>query len=367
MKIQSFVIYTLLLFLAHQTLSAAAKTHKTLTITEIVSQGLTPKQKCIKKIAYFYRHRYLKWYTRTHLSILRKKASFLKPPHGRKLETQKSQNNTRQNNWRFVASNRRQSWVYRPRRPYQRPQPRRRRYLKKKKPHMQNLFGLRIHKSTLNRRSRAYHLLKNHWRSVFSNTFKSRNHEIFAEDQIWYMLNYYDRLPLKYKMSIKNCNLNMTPAIQRCESLYGKKSCKMISPTMVQKQCSADKEQIGCCECAKSCPKGTFETKGFYCTKVKYYAILNFNSLDECNKYNNSGTASKKEAKNESSSCTKVKENVFQPNCKPGFSKEIINGQNSCLVKCPEGFSQHRRNKLRCLRPGRESLGTPFIWIKSDK
>ena len=321
----------------------------------MVSDGLTPKQKCIKKIAYFFRHRFLRWYSHTHLKKLRKKAS-RRPPRGRKLKYRKS---TRHSSWRFSAPRRRSTWVYRSTR-------HRRRYPKraKKKSKSENLFGIKIQKNSLSKKSKAFHLLKNHWRNFLSHRFKSKNREIYAEDQIWYMLNYYERLPLKYKMGIKSCNLNMGPALDRCQSLYGENSCQVVSPTIVQKKCPEGKQQVGCCECAQSCPKSEFETKGFYCKKVKFYTVLSFNSLKECVKYVGSGTGSNQKEKY---GCKEVKKNVFQPDCKTGFSKEEINGQVTCLVKCPDGFKQHKKNKFRCLRPGRESLGTPFLWIKSDK
>ena len=175
------LFFICILFLVQEITSAITKNQpnngksdsRTLKIAEMVSDGLTPKQKCIKKIAYFFRHRFLRWYSHTHLKKLRKKAS-RRPPRGRKLKYRKS---TRHSSWRFSAPRRRSTWVYRSTR-------HRRRYPKraKKKSKSENLFGIKIQKNSLSKKSKAFHLLKNHWRNFLSHRFKSKNREIYAED-----------------------------------------------------------------------------------------------------------------------------------------------------------------------------------------
>lgn len=119
---------------------------------------------------------------------------------------------------------------------------------------------------------------------------------------------------------------------------------------MVSKKCPNGLQRIGCCSCGLPCPSNYFKAKGFYCLRDRKYSLDKFKTKKECSiQYK--------------STCMKIKVNsgnYWVPGCAHGFKRE----GSICRILCPNGYKKY---KGKCVRKGIISLGTPFVWIKSDK
>lgn len=69
--------------------------------------------------------------------------------------------------------------------------------------------------------------------------------------------------------------------MERCEDVHGENNCEAITSTYVGAKCPKNYERIGCCSCAKACPKN-FVSQGAFCQKPKSYLVFPRKSKKEC-------------------------------------------------------------------------------------
>lgn len=188
--------------------------------------------------------------------------------------------------------------------------------------------------------------MRRNWSKMIAYKKRWLYREVRELNDINTALFYFKNFPKKYRIRMSRCKLNLSPAISRCESLHGKGKCIKLTPTMVHQKCPKDYERIGCCTCARRCPKKYFKSRGFYCLRTRVYKLDTFKTFKEC-KLQNKGHCNKLGVK-------------FVPNCAKGFIRE---GKN-CRIMCPKGYKMFHG---KCGKLDITSLGSPFTWIHSDK
>lgn len=316
-----------------------------------VRQALTPKQQCIRKVLLIYKYHYIRWYIYRRTMILRRrlihKLRMLRRMNGRKLflrhtlylryfrRRSKHHRKLKHHLGRRYYSHRYHRYRYRKR--YARY---RRRRLKAK------LLFLHLTLSRLRRRWKLIRYLRRNWFKMIAYRKRWLYREVRDANDINTALYYFNNFPKKYRIRLDRCKLNLQPAIGRCESLYGKGNCEKLSPTMVHRKCPKGMLRVGCCSCAKPCPQKYFKTKGYYCLRTRVYKLDKFKTEKECKRQNKG-------------QCYKAG-GMFVPNCAKGFLRE---GQN-CRIACPKDYKMYHG---KCGRLDITSMGSPFIWIHSDK
>lgn len=153
-------------------------------------------------------------------------------------------------------------------------------------------------------------------------------------------------LPKKYQMQLSRCKLNTISSMQKCQKMYGPDSCVVLYSGVVHKKCPQGLERVGCCSCAPACPNNHFIDNLYFCKPKENYKLDQYHTLSECQK--------------EQKSCMKFEEK-FTGECKPGFERD--RDFPECRAQCPQGWKEINES---CLKPGIISLGTPFVWDKSD-
>lgn len=210
-------------------------------------------------------------------------------------------------------------------------------------PH-EKLSFIKVDLPHLKRKFAMVKFMRSNWQKMLS----YKNRWLFKEVNILTDINttllHFDNLPKIYKIRLERCKLNLSAALQRCESLHGKGNCEKQNAGVVQKKCPAGMERIGCCSCAKKCPD-FFKSKGYYCLRSNIYKMDKFKQLKEC-QIQNKGQ------------CMKVGE-MYSPLCSKGFSQD----GDLCRIDCPVGYKVIHG---KCAKPDVISLGTPFSWIQSD-
>lgn len=210
------------------------------------------------------------------------------------------------------------------------------------------IFGVWFTYKTLRRSpAKVINYMKRHWsRTVLKGQWY--NHEASASSKFQRFLVNQFGLFKKYRTELDHCHLNVKPSLERCEGMYGKNNCLVLYAGVVHKKCPDGLVRVGCCSCATPCPQNFYRDDFYYCVRSKVYALDQYHTETEC-------TA-------EQHSCQK-RGSRYIGHCAAGFQQE---GQlPRCRVLCPTGWKQIE-NSFECLKPTIISLGTPFIWIKSD-
>src|SRR3990167_197248 len=210
------------------------------------------------------------------------------------------------------------------------------------------IFGVWFSYKTLRKNpAKVISYMKEHWsRTVLKGQWY--NHEASASSKFQRFLVNQFGLFKKYRSELDHCHLNVKPSLERCEGMYGKNNCLMLYAGVVHKKCPQGLERVGCCSCATPCPSDFYRDDFYYCIRSKFYRLDQYHTEKEC--------------VNEQHSCRKYK-NKFIGHCAAGFEQE--DKIPVCRTLCPGGWTQIERS-LECLKPTIVSLGTPFIWIKSD-
>lgn len=174
------------------------------------------------------------------------------------------------------------------------------------------------------------------------------------------MLFQYQTMPQNVAQKIDECEMNLDPALRRCEQVNGSGTCEAVYRSDTKKlayyakKCPNGYSRYGCCKCVKRCDFATLKPEennktNLFCDKASQYTIpldIGFENLEAC--------VTKFEA------CELYGENGFYPKCKEGFKK--LN-QNLCFPKCPLGWPDLGD---KCLKAGTLGLGAPFTWTAGD-
>ena len=173
------------------------------------------------------------------------------------------------------------------------------------------------------------------------------NQESFLASEMQdFMVNQFN-LYKRYRIELSHCKLNTDPSMKRCESQYGKGNCEVMYSGVVHNKCKEGLQRVGCCSCASPCPSSQYVDDNYYCQPAKTYHLDVFHNKAECEKQH--------------SKCSLIN-NRYVADCVAGF--ERMGDQLECRITCPQGWKKTESGK--CLKPHIVSLGTPFIWIKSD-
>ena len=174
----------------------------------------------------------------------------------------------------------------------------------------------------------------------------SNNRESVLASEIQNLLIHQFSLSKRYKADLEHCHLSTAPSLRRCEKMFGKNSCEVLYSGVVHKKCPKGLFRVGCCSCAPSCPQDHFLEDHYFCRPKQSYQLDQFLTKEECEK--------------QLGRCDLIADH-FVGQCKPGFKKAA--DLPECQVECPRGWTEMQE---KCLKPGIVSLGTPFVWIKSD-
>ena len=208
------------------------------------------------------------------------------------------------------------------------------------------LFGKLYSRKALKNQTHLLEKIRTNWVSTLIRG-KSYNQESYYLSQIQNLLVNQFNLHKRYKTELIKCRLNNAPSVSRCESLYGSQACEVIFPGVVHKKCPVGLQRVGCCSCAPSCPNPSFFTEdNYYCRPTKVYRLDPYTTKVECEMNHQK--------------CEEI-EGRFIGQCKAGFTR--IPDSIECRVNCPDGWVEEEQ---KCRKPNIESLGTPFLWIKSD-
>lgn len=313
----------------------------------------TVKEHCIKKTIFMFKKHYLPWYAKTHFARLRQTA--------RKITHPKSKQQMDRRLYNIVHFS---SGVYKKTAEKHTPRtspfrgllsPTNARYIfsnsrrhPKKHRHFIKIMGSKrlLTRSLLRSKKTLKKNLQRIWRSLLSHRKSWLGHELVQFDSMSTVLAYSANLPKKYQTMLQKCALNLEPALNRCNQLYGQDSCEKVSATIVNRKCPPGTSRIGCCRCASVCPNSFFKEDGYYCKREKSYPVETFKSHKDCidnNKYQ----------------CIQARTR-FERKCRDGFSKV----ESNCKVECPLHWLEV---KGKCRRPNLISLGTPLLWQKSDQ
>lgn len=217
-------------------------------------------------------------------------------------------------------------------------------FIKKMGPKMK-IFGKLFTYKQLKLKYKTLKKLRGNWVSTIRRG-RTFNVESSRAADIQNMLMHQFGLPKKYRMRLTHCKLNSKPLMDKCQNMYGSNTCEVLYSGVVHKKCPKGMERVGCCSCAPPCPAHHFKDDHYFCKPKKSYQLDLYSTLSEC--------------KLEQIECSKV-EDKYTGNCKAGFERDAELPQ--CRAQCPQGWKEIKES---CLKPGILSLGTPFVWDKSD-
>lgn len=207
------------------------------------------------------------------------------------------------------------------------------------------IFGKVFTYKQLKRKKETLRKIRKNWVSTVARG-SAFNRESTLSRDIQNLLMHQFGLARMYKRRLTHCNLNTQPSLARCEQMHGTGSCETLYSGVVHKKCPKGLQRVGCCSCAPPCPIHHFKDDNYFCTPKKNYKLDLYYTKSEC----------QLEQKN----CIKVG-SKFTGVCKAGFHQ--VKDSLECRVDCPKGWTVENNS---CLKPGIISLGTPFVWIKSD-
>ena len=173
------------------------------------------------------------------------------------------------------------------------------------------------------------------------------------------LLVYYEDFSLEIKQKVRNCALNLAPAIERCnlvhrKSVYrqGKRSLKLnnsgnaicieMTPTYVIRSCPRGFHHLGCCHCVLNCPKG-YKDIGFHCIKPAFKIVGVFEKKQDCG-----------------ANCEPYGIDKYVKHCPRHYHKA---GVALCIPSCPAGWHDEG---TKCRKPGNIKIGHPFTWTLGD-
>jgi len=164
------------------------------------------------------------------------------------------------------------------------------------------------------------------------------------------MLLWFGKLEEQTQTDVYGCNLNLQPAMQRCENDHGKGGCQKVTATFVNKKCPEGTIPFGASKCVVKCPnEWRFDEKGLFCSKRHSYRVDQYDTEDKCKK-NKWWTK-----------CVSTAAGKFVPVCKEGYTKT---GSDLCRPSCPKNWSDLG---TMCVKPPATDLGLPYTWANGDK
>lgn len=158
------------------------------------------------------------------------------------------------------------------------------------------------------------------------------------------LLTYIDNMPQDVQDKVKACGLNLSPALARCESAYGKGNCEQISASSYQTKCDQLFQRTGCCHCAMQCPVGYTEDD-YHCIKPEHKTLAQYKDEETCKKTEKT--------------CVQ-RGSRWTGECGIGYGRL---GVSICKAICPFGW--HDEGK-RCRKPADYRMAQPFLWQRGD-
>lgn len=170
--------------------------------------------------------------------------------------------------------------------------------------------------------------------------------EIQRTYNVYRMLLAYNQLTTSLKDDINSCNLNMQPALQRCEAAYGKNNCEAVSATMVNQKCPTGYLRQGCCKCVIECDSTEFytENRAFCTLKSELHSVPTITAASSATGSNTVNSAI----------------GIAIGSCKQGFALNKF----VCYKTCPLNTRQIAGT---CLKHKPIVLGSPFMWTAGDE
>jgi hypothetical protein len=153
-------------------------------------------------------------------------------------------------------------------------------------------------------------------------------------DNLIEKLLHIDELPSESQTSIKNLQLNLSPAILRCQSLYQSQPCEPLYGTMAQTTCPNGFQRLGISSCTLPCPPNLIED-GLFCVKKPAYTIPTFTTKSECVK---EVSRADPDSQEDAVMCEKYGDRFWTARCKNGFYRE---DGDICMMRCPLGWKNH--------------------------
>ena len=147
------------------------------------------------------------------------------------------------------------------------------------------------------------------------------------------------------KDKIASCNLNLQPALKRCEEKNGAGKCE-TDLVIAQVKCPEGTKRFGCCVCSTACP-AHFEERGYYCYKPVPRKSVQYATRQQCED-------------STKASCEQWVLEFWVSKCEEGFRRV---GADQCVPVCPEGWTDSGR---MCFKPVVQRLGAPFAWTVAD-
>lgn len=163
------------------------------------------------------------------------------------------------------------------------------------------------------------------------------------------LLVFYQDFPSSIQQKVKDCGLNLNPALQRCDQVHkrtfhakNKPVCIEKTPTYVIRNCPNGFHHLGCCHCVLNCPR-SYKDVGFHCIKPDFQIVGVFQSKTECGQ-----------------KCEPYGIDRFVKICPKHYTKA---GVALCIPSCPAGWYDEG---TKCRKPGSIKLGHPFTWTLGD-
>ena len=156
------------------------------------------------------------------------------------------------------------------------------------------------------------------------------------------LLTMYHALSPETQTLVQKCNLNLQPALARCEATFGKGACEQISPAAIHAKCDNRFIRTGCCHCAMSCPSNAWREDEYHCYKPASHNTLVYINQVSCGV-----------------DCEEIA-GRWVKRCTEGLKRV---GLENCVAVCPFGWQDEG---ARCRKPAAYRLPQPFLWANGD-
>ncbi len=163
------------------------------------------------------------------------------------------------------------------------------------------------------------------------------------------MLLTYHQLTSSLKIDIQSCQLNLKPALARCEKAFGVDKCEVFGPTMAVRKCPVGYSREGCCRCVVDCPDSDFYTINRSICEMKTQLHMIPQIYPATATVNDAVLSTELNAK-------------IAP-CPAGYDASSTGV--FCYKKCPTGTTAI--GSSACLKNTAINLGTPFQWTAGDE